>query len=112
MRHSHAHGEDLINIASRPKGLRDASTGKRPQLPTVRHLPPRRQAIGHAWDNGLITDEELRLRHDFLNENLRFFSCELPGVSLHWALHQETDSRVRSNLPSPGKVETRKRMRP
>jgi len=60
MRHSHAHGEDLINIASRPKGLRDASTGKRPQLSTVRHLPPRRQAIGHAWDNELITDEEFR----------------------------------------------------
>jgi len=112
MRHSHAHGEDLINIASRPKGLRDASTGKRPQLPTVRHLPPRRQAIGHAWDNGLITDEELRLRHDFLNENLRCFSCELPGVSLRWALHQEMDPTVHSNLPTPGKVETRKRMRP
>jgi len=43
---------------SRPKGLCDASTGKRPQLATVRHLPPRRQAIEHAWDNGLITDEE------------------------------------------------------
>jgi hypothetical protein len=43
---------------SRPKGLRDASTGKRPQLATVRHLPPRRQAIQYAWDNGLITDEE------------------------------------------------------
>jgi hypothetical protein len=43
---------------SRPKGLRDASTGKRPQLPTVRHLPPRRQAIQYAWENGLITDEE------------------------------------------------------
>ena len=44
--------------ASRPKGLRDASTGKRPQLPTVRRLPPRREAIQYAWDNGLITDEE------------------------------------------------------
>jgi hypothetical protein len=38
--------------------LRDASTGKRPQLPTIRHLPPRRQAIEHAWDKGLITEEE------------------------------------------------------
>jgi len=44
--------------ASRPKGSRDASSGKRPQLGTVRHLPPRRQAIECAWDNGLITDEE------------------------------------------------------
>ncbi len=44
--------------ASRPKGVRDASTGKRPQLATVRRLPPRRQAIRYAWDNGLITDEE------------------------------------------------------
>jgi hypothetical protein len=44
--------------ASRPKGLRDGTTAKRPQLATVRHLPPRRKAIGYAWDNGLITDEE------------------------------------------------------
>jgi len=44
--------------ACRPKGLRDGTTGKRPQLAKVRHLPPRRKAIEHAWENGLITDEE------------------------------------------------------
>ncbi len=43
---------------ARPKGPREIVTCKRPQLPTVRTLPPRRQAIEHAWENKLITDEE------------------------------------------------------
>ena len=43
---------------ARPKGPREIATGRRPQLPTVRTLPPRRQAVQHAWENGLITDEE------------------------------------------------------
>ncbi len=43
---------------SRPKGRLDPQTGKRPQLGTVRILPPRRQAIQSAWETGFITDEE------------------------------------------------------
>ncbi len=42
----------------RPKGLMDRTSGKRPQLPTVRNLPCRRDALEHASKQGLITDEE------------------------------------------------------
>jgi hypothetical protein len=42
----------------RRKGLFDAETGKRPQLPTERLLPARRDALEHARVQGLITDEE------------------------------------------------------
>jgi hypothetical protein len=42
----------------RPKGPKDALTGKRPQWPTLRYLPRRRQALEHALAAGLITSEE------------------------------------------------------
>ena len=42
---------------TRPKGKKNAS-GIRPQLATTHHLPPRREAIHHAWAQGLLTDEE------------------------------------------------------
>ena len=42
----------------RPKGLMDRTSGKRPQLPTVRILPPRHDALEHALKQGLITNEE------------------------------------------------------
>ena len=43
---------------SRPKGTRNPNSASRPQLPTVRHLPPRREAIQRAWEKGLLTEEE------------------------------------------------------
>ena len=43
---------------SRPKGRLDKNTGARPQLPTVRILPRRRDALKHARGQGLITEEE------------------------------------------------------
>lgn len=45
-------------VPPRQKGSKDAATGKRPQLPTVRVLPARKDALLHAWTEGLITDEE------------------------------------------------------
>jgi hypothetical protein len=47
-----------VTDAERPKGARNLETGKRPQLPTIRRLPPRREAIEHAWRNNLITEAE------------------------------------------------------
>jgi hypothetical protein len=44
----------------RPKGTAEEGTNRRTQLPTMRRLPPRSQAIEHAWRNGLITEEEYR----------------------------------------------------
>jgi hypothetical protein len=44
----------------RPKGPAEEGTGRRTQLPTMRRLPPRSQAIDHAWTNALITEEEYR----------------------------------------------------
>ncbi len=45
---------------ARPKGRVDDDAGPRIQLPTVRRLPTRRQAIEHAWQSGLITEDEYR----------------------------------------------------
>jgi hypothetical protein len=42
----------------RPKEKKDPATGTRSQLPTSRILPMRAEAIKHAWENGLITNEE------------------------------------------------------
>jgi hypothetical protein len=42
----------------RPKGTLNSVTKTRPQLPTLRLLPPRRMALDHALKEGLITDEE------------------------------------------------------
>jgi hypothetical protein len=45
---------------TRPKGKKNAS-GCRTQLATMRHLPPRRDALVHAREKGLLTDEEYAL---------------------------------------------------
>ena len=45
-------------VPPRQKGSKDAATGKRPQLPTVRILPKRKDALLHARTEGLITNEE------------------------------------------------------
>ena len=44
----------------RRKGRADDATGRRLQLPTLRSLPARREAIEHARKHGLITDDEYR----------------------------------------------------
>jgi hypothetical protein len=48
-----------VTDVERPKGTRNPETGKRPQLATIRKLPPRREAIHYAWTKGLLTEESL-----------------------------------------------------
>jgi hypothetical protein len=45
----------------------DSATGKRTQLPTVRVLPPRQQALRHAYKEGLIAIEEFEMGMNLSN---------------------------------------------
>jgi Family of unknown function (DUF5906) len=63
---------------SRPKGRREPGAVCRPQLPTIRHLPPRREAVHHAWEKGLLTDEEYAVIPPPPQHTLERFMVEEP----------------------------------
>lgn len=74
---------------SRPKAPSDAD-GRRAQLPTMRQLPPRRDALNHARKAGLITEEEYSVALQTKDT--------LPPVAPAPLLHEEPFGRLQTSV--------------